>query len=166
MLPMRHSSLTIAWVRKEVIRKMQEEVQRMYPLETGGCLLGYWTGIFEEVVIEGCIGPGPKARHSRYSFKPDSEWQETQIARIYEESGRLCTYLGDWHSHIRGSLAMSWKDRRTLLRIASYPPARAPHPLMALIAGPPWKMRIWKVERPRRFLLSVVASECEIRAYA
>jgi len=32
------------------------------------------------------------------SFLPDATYQENEIARIYEDSIRISTYLGDWHT--------------------------------------------------------------------
>jgi integrative and conjugative element protein (TIGR02256 family) len=157
--------LTLAWISRKAIHEMRQEVERQTPFETGGCLLGYWGKEFEEVVIEECIGAGPKAKHCRFGFSPDSQWQTKEIAKIYESSGRISTYIGDWHSHPEGPLILSWKDRRTLLRIATYAPARAPHPLMALISSPPFRMRIWKTEALKKFFLSVDSSECEYREY-
>lgn len=147
------------------VNQIYEEIRNESPLETGGCLLGYWDESFKEVVIEECIGPGPMAKHSKYGFEPDSEWQELQIARIYKDSGFLRTYLGDWHSHPQGKLTLSWKDKRTLLRIAKFSPARAPHPLMVVMAGPPWRMRIWKTDKIRRFSFKLDTSECETIEY-
>ncbi len=163
---MHESNVTIAWINKEVLQRIYGEANEKSPFETGGCLLGYWDSSFKEVVIEKCTDSGANAKHSKYSFKPDGEWQETQIASIYEESGRLCTYLGDWHSHPNGILILSWKDKWTLLRIANYLPARAPHPLMLLVAGSPWQMRIWKVVKARWFFFNADMSECEVRVYS
>lgn len=158
--------MRIAWISKEVVKKIYNEVRNKSPFETGGCLLGYWDGSFREVVIEECTGPGPMAEHSKYSFTPDSKWQEKQVASIYEKSGCLWTYLGDWHSHPHGSLMLSWKDKRTLSRIANYKPARAPHPIMILVSDHPRHMRIWRFETISWFCLKVDVLECEIRKYS
>ena len=78
---------------------MVGEAQRAYPQESGGILMGYWVVQPTEAVITDVIGPGPGAIHRDTSFLPDAEYQADQVARRYEASGRLHTYLGDWHSH-------------------------------------------------------------------
>ncbi len=162
---MQKPSLTIAWISTNVIQKIYDEVIDKVPYETGGCLIGYWGESFKEVVIEDYIGPGPNAKHYKNGFKPDSKWQEDRIANIYKESARLWTYLGDWHSHPDGSLKLSPKDKLTLSKIASCPDARAPYPIMTLISGPPWNIKIWKAEKARKMFSIIDAVECEIREF-
>ena len=138
----------LAWLKCSVLKTMSEQAKLFQPYETGGCLLGYWTKPLEEVVICKIIGPGPNAKHSKMKFVPDYEWQTSKIATIYTESGCYDSYLGDWQSHPNHSSAnIIWKDRRTLRKIASYPPARMSHPLMAIIArGESWDLKIWCLE--------------------
>lgn len=123
---------------------MSAESERWSPKETGGVLMGYWSD--RDVVLTDIIGPGPKAVHRRYSFTPDSKWQENEIARIYEESGRVITYLGDWHSHPYGTQELSIKDLVTLLRVAIHKPARAPKPIMGILHNnPQWELSVRRV---------------------
>lgn len=118
------------------------EATKMAPLETGGVLMGYFKGV--DVVITDWIGAGPSARHEGASFEPDYDFQEREIAKIYQASGRVTTYVGDWHSHPEGGLALSRTDRGTLKRIANHPAARARQPLMMILAGrAPWRLGIW-----------------------
>ena len=77
---------------------MVEEARRCLPNETGGAFMGYWSDP-NTVVITDVIGPGPNAKHTRYSFHPDVEYHAAEIDRIYSQSGRINTYLGDWHTH-------------------------------------------------------------------
>lgn len=119
----------------------------MFPWETGGVLMGYWAEPLVEVVITNAIGPGPKAIHKEKGFAPDAEYQEKEIANIYEASGRLSTYLGDWHTHPRGSTRLSIRDKRTLRRIAVANNARCPVPIMAVLGGggkDKWLLEIWQ----------------------
>lgn len=138
----------LAWLKHSVLEAMYEQANFFQPYETGGCLLGYWVKPLEEVVICEIVGSGPGAKHSKIRFEPDHEWQICKIATIYKESEFYYTYLGDWHSHPNHSSAnLSWKDRKTLRKIASYPPARMPHPLMAIIAkNESWNLKIWCLE--------------------
>lgn len=136
----------LAWVAQSVFQTMSDLAKLYQPRETGGCLLGYWVKPLGEVVVSDIVGPGPKAYHSRNRFVPDNEWQTAEIGGIYVNSGYLVSYLGDWHSHPGyASASLSWRDRITLRRIATHPPARAPHPIMGIIAkdDESWFWRIW-----------------------
>ena len=101
----------------------------------------------DEYIVTRCIGPGPDAEHTAYGFRPDYDFQEEEIAKHYSETGRMTTYLGDWHTHPNQSRArLSVKDRSTLRRIASHAEARIDCPLMAVLHGQPgeWSLSAWR----------------------
>lgn len=134
-----------AWVSRSAIEAMFREADRSYPCETGGVLMGYWAGCDTDVVVTQVVGPGPYAMHDETSFVPDEQFHEMEIARIYAESGRLHTYLGDWHSHPATAAYLSKLDRKTLKRIAAHTAARTLFPVMAVLGGgSPWDIRIWR----------------------
>lgn len=135
------------WVPEKAIFEMIAEAKRTNPLETGGILMGYWVAPSAEAVIVGQVGPGPRATHRRYSFEPDYEWQEAEIARIYRKSHRQHTYLGDWHTHPSGTSRLSWKDLRAMREIAQCRDARVVVPIMALLSGASsWSLHMWSGE--------------------
>lgn len=137
------------WWAAAALEEALREAQRAYPLETGGLLLG-WSPHPGAVVISQVIGPGPKARHHATTFTPDAAWQEEQLAQAYELAGRRLQYLGDWHTHPRGTARLSSIDRATLRRIAAHPDARAGHPVMAVLAGGPlWQVAVRQQSRRR-----------------
>jgi integrative and conjugative element protein (TIGR02256 family) len=143
---MRRCTLT-----ESIVAILVEEADSKRPLETGGVLLGS-TGE-SGLVIEQVVGPGPLARHERFQFLPDHEFQEAEIARVYEESGRTIEYLGDWHTHPDGGCSLSTTDKATLKTIARHKSARQPRPVMMLLAGGnPWQMAVWQwTKRSRLF---------------
>jgi integrative and conjugative element protein (TIGR02256 family) len=128
---------------------MLEEVARKTPLETGGVLVGYWSGSSlapsrnptnstqpiarREAVITNFVGPGPRAIHRRSSFTPDHDHQAAHVAEIYRQSGTRAQYLGDWHSHPGADTTLSKLDKRTLKRIARSRTARCVTPLMLIL---------------------------------
>lgn len=136
----RTAAVLSLWLAASARERMETEADRTYPLETGGILVGYPTA--QGPVVIDVIGPGPNASFRRRRFVPDAAYQERQLAALYEASGRLHTYLGDWHTHPDGIAAPSWLDRRTLHRIARSPSARAPEPIMIILTGRPgcWKL--------------------------
>lgn len=123
---------------------MQAEAGRCFPLETGGVFIGYWGQEYQDVAITAVTGPGPNAIHKSTAFIPDSDFHEKEISRFYTQSGRVHTYLGDWHTHPNGICRLSSKDRATLKRISRYKPARAPIPIMGILAGScDWEFGLW-----------------------
>lgn len=131
------------WFPINVIESMEAEARTWYPLETGGVLMGYRPQDSGGFVITTFIGPGVNAVHKRARFEPDTAWQLGRIQAIYEASSRTHTYLGEWHTHPKGSTALSFLDRSTLNKISKSREARAPTPIMAIMAGQPDK---WKIE--------------------
>lgn len=127
----------MVWFEPRIALAMTAEASRAFPRETGGILIGYGDERSSQSVVRACIGPGPRAVHGRSHFLPDHAYHEREVARLYAESGRVWSYLGDWHTHPCGGASLSWKDRHTLARIARSAEARAPRPLMVLLAGAP-----------------------------
>lgn len=105
-----------------------------FPLETGGMLLGY-VADNRDVVVTAIIGPGPKAIHRRYGFVPDAEYQQAELSAHHLITNGRETYLGDWHTHPRGSTTLSPVDKRTLTRIARTPSSGIAEPIMAILGG-------------------------------
>ena len=145
--PLRQTSIS-----KSLTLRIIDEVDRMFPLETGGILMGcsLADGGYE---ITEVIGPGPRARHTRTMFNPDHDYQVHQVSTIYHASRRRFTYLGDWHSHPGGGPHLSSLDRVALGVISTSPFARCCAPLMLLVVGgPSWNMRLWQwlpAEKPQ-----------------
>lgn len=144
------SRTRVAWIRADALAKMLAEVRYWSPYETGGLLLGYRDSR-GAVVITTTVGPGPRAQHRRFSFSPDHDAQQAELAQIYEASGRTCTYLGDWHSHPLGLSVPSRTDRRTLLRIAGTVSARQPRPVMGIVTihGNDATFALWELKQRR-----------------
>ena len=130
------------WLAQPALRAMCGEATARQPLESGGVLLG-WRDDDDRVIID-VLGPGPRALHGRHRFLPDHAWQVAGIYRLFEESDGDIDYLGDWHSHPDGTLAMSNEDRATLRRISR----RVHEPLMLILAGDisreNWIIDCWK----------------------
>lgn len=120
------------WLTPGAVADLLAEADWHQGEETGGLLLGYRND--GAVVISEVLGPGPCAEHGRFTFRPDADWQRQQVARIYTASGRITTYLGDWHTHPGGTTTLSRRDTRTIRGIARATAARQPQPLMAVLA--------------------------------
>lgn len=123
------------WLPRRLFEEMEREAVRHSPDETGGMLLGYVRsgGRQRDFVIAGSVPAGPKAEHKPHRFVPDGDWQQAHLERAYHDSGRVISYLGDWHSHPGGGLQPSPIDRRTSARVAASDGARAPVPVCLIL---------------------------------
>lgn len=71
--------------------------------------------------------------------------QLAEIARLYAGSGRLNTYIGDWHSHPTGSPAYSRVDAAAMKTVASSVESRCAFPLMLILGGKDrWELIAWR----------------------
>ena len=131
------------WISSAAVSAVTGDAELHFPNETGGVLMGYWSSGSEAVVTDSIDG-GPLAQRERTSFYPDSEFQARAIEEIHKRSKGSLTYLGDWHTHPRGRLALSPTDKATLRRIARTREARAGSPIMMLLAGDEqWSAAAW-----------------------
>lgn len=122
---------TTVWLSDGGVAEIGAEARQAGRREVGGVLMGYITGM--NVVVTDVIGPGPRAQLREDEFRPDSDWQSREIARIYGESGRTTTYLGDWHTHPESAPAPSPKDMMTAKRIARTKESRVRRPVMLIL---------------------------------
>jgi integrative and conjugative element protein (TIGR02256 family) len=85
----------LVWLTHSASVSIVAEVVRAGALETGGLLVGYWSGE-ADVVVTDATRPGPLAAHAEDTYVPDADHDELAMARLYAASGRRHAYLGDW----------------------------------------------------------------------
>lgn len=149
-MPGLRSPVTV-WIGQEVAAQMVEAARTLYPLETGGVLLGWRDG--SDRIVADLVGPGPCALHGRHMFIPDHPWQLSQIRAAFAQSRGDLDYLGDWHSHPSGLAEMSAQDDRTLARLSR----RVSGALMVIAAGAEdtWSFGAWSQRKSGLFIRSV-----------
>ena len=150
---MEESNQKKAWLNKMALESLYIEAKDKYPLETGGILMGYFGESGNIPVIMYASGPGPNAIHLRNYYRPDQEFDEAIIAAIHRKSGRQITYLGDWHTHPAPIDKLSYKDKKTLKKIAMYKNARVNMPLMLILSyDNQWAETVWQAELHKAFI--------------
>lgn len=142
---MRTRNKRCVWIKNSVVQFIIDQAKHWGNLETGGILAGYVSG--GDIVVTQIVGPGPKAKHTASSFKPDSKYHSERIAEIYERSNREDTYLGDWHTHPNARSYLSPKDKETLVRIGNYKKARMPSPIMLVLGTEKMEIKVWNYYR-------------------
>ncbi len=108
--------------------------------ETGGSLFGYETG--KGIVIARALPPGPRAQHKRTRFIPHQGDVQADIDQVFKESSGALDYLGDWHSHPRGSCEPSGTDIRSAAKIAADRATAIPRPLVLIQATNPLRIHV------------------------
>ena len=112
-------------------------------METGGLLMGYRDANGDAVITD-VTGPGPDAIHTECSYVPDYEHDTEQAERLYHDSGRIHTYLGDWHTHPKNVDRLSDRDISAMKTIADSPDARVTEPLMLILVNQGcWSVCAW-----------------------
>lgn len=146
---MRSAAPLKLWVRKSVIEAIAAEALARAPLETGGCLAGYYASGSAEVVISQAIGPGPKAHHAEARFVPDRVHHDRELEKLWKRSGRSVRYIGDWHSHPDGSSELSRVDREFMRHALGTRHSYLSYGLVALVYGRLDTMQFWCLTRGR-----------------
>jgi len=147
------------WLPSWALDTVIAEAEQWAPDETGGALMGYATA--DGLVVTNLIDGGPGAVRTPSAFTPDGDYQLSEMAALYERSGRLHTYIGDWHTHPKGSPSYSTVDRGALRTVARSPEGRCDQPLMVILAGlDPWTMMAWRYQ-PGRWWDSVNPMEIQ-----
>lgn len=142
-----------AWILRQVLEQIQYEAESKAPLETGGLLVGYCSADNSQVVVTGMVGPGPRAKHRKWTYKPDYSFHREEIRNIFYENDGVITYLGDWHSHPENSSHLSFLDKRALRNIACFQGNYISCPVMLVLGGinnqklAEWTPCIWGISR-------------------
>lgn len=100
---------------KKLFKKISKLAKIDLPNETGGTLVGYYTGnkslaIIVDVLVVSSSWPKFLQRFIR---PPDST--DKQLSKIFRETKGAIHYLGDWHSHPNTSPKPSSTDIDTLI---------------------------------------------------
>lgn len=148
------------WIPRILLSEMTDEIERYAPLETGGSFFGYHSDD-NDIVITHRIEAGPFAKRTIRSFEPDQTYQLRTMEKLFYESGKSLSYLGDWHSHPSSSAQLSLRDRRTLGKIAKSPDAKCPQPIMMVFGLYPKKWDINCVQFKDKKQYFFVFSSCE-----
>lgn len=127
----------IVWLSGNVVEQLLEEREKRFDLETGGLLLGYLVEENTERnwVITAVSTPGPDADYARHHYEPDYSYDKQVAVEHFRNTTKTEYYLGDWHTHPKGSTHISWSDRSTLYRNAKRATATDQNSLMLIIGG-------------------------------
>lgn len=113
------------------MRDLAEEAEWRLPDEAGGVLIGYRNA--GAIVITGSVDAGPKAERWPNGLRPDREFQNAELDRIFIESDGATTFVGEWHSHPLARASPSKRDRKTLRNMLTDPASATNVALMVIL---------------------------------
>lgn len=141
---MRHA-LKAVFLSRNALNTWDSQLGSLPQRETGGMLVGY-RGIRGGQIITAATTAGPGARRRWLSFEPDDAHDRALLHGLYQESGRIIRYLGEWHSHPAGLVRPSRTDVRTIRALQSSEQTDLPDPLSAIVGRRRGSLR-WAVYR-------------------
>lgn len=97
--------------------------------EAGGVLIGSQRGSHFEVTV--ATPPQPGDKRSRYSFKRNPDGHQQIITQRWSSSGKVESYLGEWHTHPEPHPTPSGIDLREWRKLS----AAHADPLLVIIGG-------------------------------
>lgn len=119
----------------EVLTAMREMAARSKPRETGGTLVGHYSKDLREAFVTRALEANTAARKQRARFYRPPDDVDGQLARIYEGSGGLTHYLGEWHTHPEVAPTPSPTDLSTLRGLARSRSVATDTPFMVILGG-------------------------------
>lgn len=87
--------------------------------ERGGLLLGELYPDKHEVHLSIATEPGPMDRGTACTWLRDEATSNKVIREAWTDSGGITNYVGEWHTHPADHPVPSWRDRRTMGKLAS-----------------------------------------------
>lgn len=100
-------------IRQSVYELLVQRTVEATPNETGGILIGLVARNQKTIFITRQLDAPNDSEGYPYAFKMGVNDIPDQIRMIMDKTGNLIRYVGEWHSHPKGSSALSAKDRET-----------------------------------------------------
>lgn len=115
--------------------------------EAGGVLFGREIIDTDNLIINNMTEPYTNDKRNRFLFHRKDTCHIEYYNKLYNTSGGIVKYVGEWHSHPEELPGYSSLDRREWTKILKKEPSIAP--LYFIIIGTKaW--RVWKVETQRK----------------
>jgi integrative and conjugative element protein (TIGR02256 family) len=119
------------WLASGLLWDLADEAEWRLPDEAGGVLIGYRNA--GAIVATGSVDTGPKAERWPNGLRPDREFQNAELDRIFMESDGATTFVGEWHSHPLARAVPSKRDRKTLRNTLTDPASATDVALMVIL---------------------------------
>jgi proteasome lid subunit RPN8/RPN11 len=101
-------------IRIDLFEQLIQQTKEAIPNEIGGILLGFVSEMQKTIYITRLVEAPIDSENSPYMFKLGIRDVPEQISDIMKKTGNLIRYVGEWHSHPKGSSSLSPKDMETV----------------------------------------------------
>ena len=119
----------------EVLAALQGMAASSKPRETGGTLVGHYSEDQRLAFVTDALEAEIGARKERARFYRPPDDVDDQLAQMYEDSGGLTYYLGEWHTHPEAAPVPSPTDLSTLRGLARSRSVATDTPFMIILGG-------------------------------
>ncbi len=120
-----------------VLAEMRRLARKALPDETGGTLVGHYSGDRLIAHVEVALGVKRRGRATPTSFYRPPDSVDPQLEDMFKVSEGESYYLGEWHSHPGGLAKLSEIDKRTMTDLAGAASVATDTPIIILIGGDP-----------------------------
>lgn len=119
MRPLNTTSWTVRLSHK-TFNHIQAQVATALPNETGGLLVGFIHYKRRIIYVTRALSPPPDSAGFPYAFKLGVQDVPEQLQEIYQRTGGVISYVGEWHSHPNGTEQLSGTDLAAVKQIAAH----------------------------------------------
>lgn len=130
-------------ISDEQLRKISAYCSKAGKYETGGVLIGNYSGNKAYATITQIIGPTEDSKSGRNWFARGTSGLQKLIDRFWQHDGQY--YLGEWHFHPHAQPNPSAQDITQMKSIASSQAYNCPEPLLLIMGGNPDKYPLVRV---------------------
>lgn len=99
---------------------IQTQMLEALPDETGGILVGFIHFKRKVIYVTRALAPPPDSIGFPYAFKLGIRDVPEQLEMIYQRTGGVIHYVGEWHSHPCGDEQLSASDRTAVKQISGH----------------------------------------------
>lgn len=117
-------------VSQDILDEMYSKAFASFPNETGGMFTGRISEDSHEAIVERLVMPS-KTESTHASFMRETNGMEQTWKKLAEEG---FTYLGEWHTHPKGTTQYSYTDYQAMLSIANDKNVALATPLLFIIS--------------------------------
>jgi integrative and conjugative element protein (TIGR02256 family) len=103
-------------IRAHVAKEMRERLIHAAPKETGGLMIGVIHSKRRIIYVTRIMDPPPDSEGTYSGFRRGTRRLPQTVNRIKKASGDLLGFVGDWHTHPRGSGRISSTDVNAMMR--------------------------------------------------
>lgn len=101
-------------ISSEVHNTLKEfQTTNNFLVEYGGIIVGFYNAAEDAYVITDITWPQKEDLQAKFRFVRKDHAHQSIMDNLWEKSGRVKSYLGEWHSHREKRPSPSWIDKNS-----------------------------------------------------